>query len=92
MKIWQREEKYGPGMDFTQTSDTETQLRVNQIPSVQGSTGSDLVKSKRTWAKMREIMVQTLNFIRSDLVTEHPLPTSTFKLCMTKMGEWSTEV
>lgn len=53
MKIWQREEKYGPGMDFTQTSesDTETQLRVKQIHSVQGSTGSDLVKSKRTGPK-----------------------------------------
>lgn len=51
MKIWQREEKYGPGMNFTQTSDTETQLRVNQIHSVQGSTGSDLVKSKRTRPK-----------------------------------------
>lgn len=51
MKIWQREEKYRPGMDFTQTSDTETQLRVKQIHSVQGSTGSDLVKSKRTGPK-----------------------------------------
>lgn len=51
MKIWQREEKYGPGKNFTQTSDTETQFKVNQTPSVQGSTGSNLVKSKRTALK-----------------------------------------
>lgn len=33
--------KIGPGKNFTHTSDRETQFKVNQTTSVQGSTGSD---------------------------------------------------
>lgn len=47
--------KIGPGKNFTHTSDTETQFKVNQTPSVQGSTDSDLVKSKRTGPKWEKL-------------------------------------